>query len=214
MNGIRTRFKASDPRITKHGMASTPIYKRWHAMKERCSDKAKGKTRKTYYERGIRVCERWSRFDNFIADMGMPPNASASIDRIDNDGDYTPSNCRWATRKQQANNTSANRIIEFNGESRTISEWALVIGIKPNTLQYRIKRGIPLNRALVAEMPKGARAKQKLERERTCMECGKTFLPRVAQIRAGRGKFCSHKCQGTYKAHARLALAGKLTLTR
>jgi hypothetical protein len=94
-----------------------------------------------YKGRGIKVCERWQNsFMAFYSDMGDCPEGM-SLDRIDNDGDYTPENCRWATAPTQNNNRSSNRIITFNGESKTIAEWARVSGIDPRTIWKRLYRG-------------------------------------------------------------------------
>lgn len=125
-----------------HGMSRTRTYRIWHGMRQRCSDAAKGKVRRNYFDKGIRVCERWEQFENFFADMGEAPEGM-SIDRIDGNGNYEPGNCRWATPIQQGNNTSSNVSIEHRGEKKTISEWAREIGVKANTLLYRIRRNLP-----------------------------------------------------------------------
>lgn len=197
--GKSTRFKPGDPRVVTHGMSKTPMYKAWHTMKTRCSGKAIGKTRKTYFERGIRVCDRWQKFENFLDDMGLPPGNDYSIDRIDNDGDYEPGNCRWATWEQQANNTSTNHVVEFHGQSKTVAQWAKEVGIKPNTLLHRLRRGIALERAMHKRMPPNRKSRSKQARRRPCVVCGETFVPRVSQVRRGGGRFCSQRCWGSYR---------------
>lgn len=118
----------------------TGAYSSWMNMKHRCSN-PETRMFKYYGGRGIKVCERWKDFTNFLADMGEPPTRKHSIDRINNDGDYEPSNCRWATRKEQASNKRSNILMTLNGKTQTLTEWAIEIGVKPNTVICRLRRG-------------------------------------------------------------------------
>lgn len=121
-------------------------YQAWADMKSRCSNPRQPKF--AYYGgRGITVCERWLKFENFLADMGEAPEG-LTLDRINNDGNYEPSNCRWATRFEQSNNTRLTSRITFNGATLSRSEWARRLGISSDTLAHRLKRGWPLEKAL------------------------------------------------------------------
>lgn len=91
---------------------------------------------------GIRVCQRWNEFKNFIADMGERPFGT-SLDRIDNDGDYQPSNCRWTTYQEQARNKRATVLIEHAGERRCLKEWCERLGLNYRNVHKRIRRGTP-----------------------------------------------------------------------
>lgn len=134
----------------RHGFASGPkqerIYYVWKLIKQRCLNPNRPDF-KHYGGRGIELCERWQRFENFLADMGLPPTTGHSIDRIDNNIGYFQANCRWATRVQQCNNRRSNRIIEFCGKKLTIREWESKLGFKEGTLWWRINNGWPLERA-------------------------------------------------------------------
>lgn len=107
---------------------------------------------KFYGGRGIRVCERWQSFTNFLADMGERPDRM-TLERIDSNGPYSPENCRWATRAEQMQNTRRNRKLTFGGKTMCLSEWARLINIPVTTLVNRLKKGTPLERALRAVMP-------------------------------------------------------------
>lgn len=119
-----------------HGMAKTPTYSSWHGMLQRCTNPNNPRW-KRYGGRGITVSERWLKFENFLEDMGVRPKG-LSIERINNNGNYEPSNCKWATRREQQGNTSFNQLLTFNGETDHLAGWARRLGIKPDTLYSRI----------------------------------------------------------------------------
>jgi len=100
-----------------------------------------------YAKRGITVCERWNKFENFLADMGERP-AGTSLDRIDNDKGYYPENCRWADAKTQSRNKSNNSVFEINGETKTLVEWSEVYSISYMALKQRVRFGMPILEAL------------------------------------------------------------------
>lgn len=124
-------------RNCSHGLSHTPAYRAWAGIIQRCRN-PQSKAYGHYGGRGIKVCERWFRFENFYADMGDAPSPKHSIDRIDNDGDYTPENCRWATWLEQSNNKRMNRQVTWQGETKTISEWARDMGLQRSSLVYRL----------------------------------------------------------------------------
>lgn len=125
---------------TTHGQAPgsgrSKTYAIWNRMVDRCTNPAATCFHR-YGGRGIMVCPQWRRFENFFADMGARPSLQHSLDRIDNDGNYEPSNCRWATPREQANNTSRNRKLTWQGRTQTIAEWSRELGIKYSTLNNR-----------------------------------------------------------------------------
>lgn len=143
------RKRVSQSRI-KHGGSMTSEYRIWTHIKSRCLNK-KVPEYKHYGGRGISICDRWREsFENFIADMGSRPSALHSIDRIDNNGNYEPSNCRWSTQKEQTNNTRANRKVLIDSETKNMTQWADSIGIKKEIIFKRLKRGISGKRLLEA----------------------------------------------------------------
>jgi len=127
---------------------STKEYHIWMGMRDRCRN-PNNKAYRFYGAKGITVCKRWDEdFSNFLADMGKRPSPAHSIDRIKSTGNYEPSNCRWATMKEQQNNRIDNRIIEFNGQSMTVARWANHLGIPPYILGNRLSRGWSEERAI------------------------------------------------------------------
>jgi len=119
----------------------TKTYDAWKKMRLRCSSNSENQDRKNYFERGIRVCERWANnYDAFYEDMGESPKGT-SLDRIDNNKNYEASNCRWATMKQQQRNKRNNVLIEFKGQIKTVAEWAEITGIEVSIIGKRFKKG-------------------------------------------------------------------------
>ena len=130
-----------------HGMKGTPEYNIWKSMTQRCKN-PNDPGFHNYGGRGISVCKRWLKFENFIADMGKKPHPKLSIERRDNDLGYTPDNCYWASKKTQMNNKRTNHLITHNGETHTLSEWSEITGISYTTLRARRRRGWSASRAL------------------------------------------------------------------
>ena len=138
--------------FTKHGHAKnnqkSRIYRTWVHMVQRCINPSDKKYTR-YGGRGIIVCKRWMKFENFLKDMGEPLTKNHSIDRIDNNGDYCKSNCRWATSKQQSRNTSKNRLITYNGEAKCLAQWSEETGIRRSTIASRLASGWPIEKVFV-----------------------------------------------------------------
>jgi len=117
-------------------------------MKQRCFNPSF----KNYHRwggRGITICDRWiDSFENFYADLGDKPSKSHSLDRADNDGNYTPENCRWATREEQDNNRSDSRLITYKGETMTATQWGKRLDVNPRMLTERLSRGWSIEKTL------------------------------------------------------------------
>lgn len=123
-------------RATTHGGYETPEHRVWASMLSRIRNpNSPGYER--YGGRGISLCDRWLRFENFLSDMGPRPEGT-SIDRINNSLGYFPENCRWATATEQGRNKGNNRLLEYQGQVKTISEWAGILGIRYTTLYMRV----------------------------------------------------------------------------
>lgn len=143
-----------------HGLAGTPTYASWCSMKSRCLNPNYPKF-KDYGARGIKIYDRWEKFENFLADMGERPKGK-TLDRIENDGDYEPANCRWATPRQQGNNQRTNHLINFGGQTKSIAQWCRHYGIGG----------------------KGSRGQSIVRcRIRDCLKAGRKITPRVFDLR-------------------------------
>lgn len=136
--GCLSKERRRTNRVT-HGKARTPEYNIWTGMLKRCrnpNDASFG----NYGGRGIRVCERWNSFENFIADMGPRP-PGLTLERRDNAGDYSPENCCWAAYTVQARNRRNNRMLTANGETKCMAEWTDSLGGHITLVRQRLRRG-------------------------------------------------------------------------
>lgn len=142
----------------KHGHGAVgrqaPEYFGWCGMRGRCNNPS-DKSYPHYGGRGIRVSERWDNFAAFLADMGPKPGPEYSIDRINNDGNYEPGNCRWATAKQQHRNKRSNRHLAFRGRTQCIAAWAEELGIGENVIHHRLNAGYSVEAALGTDVLPG-----------------------------------------------------------
>ena len=151
MNGSNLRrgvSKSCGCTLKKHGMFGTPEYRIWDSMVRRCHN-PKHQAFKDYGGRGITVCASWRKFENFFQDMGRAP-PGMWLDRINNNGNYEPGNCRWATPTQQGRNKRTNRLLTVGDVTATVPEWAERSGLKRTTIKERLRRGWSPLRAVTA----------------------------------------------------------------
>lgn len=127
--------------VTKHGMSRSYTYVSWGAMIQRCTN-PNNSDYKNYGERGINVCNSWLKFGNFFRDMGIRPKG-LTLDRINNSCNYSKANCKWATRIQQARNMRRNKMVEYQGKTKCLSEWVEISGIKRSILSNRLNHYPP-----------------------------------------------------------------------
>lgn len=122
-------------------------YRAWRNMRQRCCNK-KAPNYGRYGGRGIKICNQWESFEVFLEDMGLRPTAGHTLERRDNDADYEPGNCYWATRDVQVNNTRRNVKLEFDGQALTIAQWSKKTGIPYDTIRARYRYGWPTEEIL------------------------------------------------------------------
>ena len=144
--------------VTKEPKSSAKSYSRpyniWSSMRQRCSNPNAANYFR-YGAKGITVCERWKKFDNFISDMGEPPTGRHTLDRIDPHGDYTPENCRWADLETQFNNKRNNVHITAFGKTQTIAQWVRETGLSRDMIKHRIFE-MKLSPEEALKMPQGS----------------------------------------------------------
>lgn len=140
------KSEKSSEAMFKHGLKRSRAYAVWSSMIQRCTDH-KHKYFSDYGGRGIHVCDEWRDFRRFHADMSDPP-FGLTLERIDNALGYSPKNCRWATRSEQANNRRSTRVLTLNGERRPLMEWAGLLNLNPYTIRTRLGRGASDEQAL------------------------------------------------------------------
>lgn len=150
---------ASGIRKMKHGQSGdkTPEYVAWKAMRRRCYQ-PRSPHFEDYGGRGIAVCEHWKDFLAFLADMGQRPSPRHSLDRFpDNNGNYEPGSCRWATSAEQGSNKRNNVMLSHQGLTMTLSEWARHLEMSQATLWDRLARGLPPERILTTTRERNRR---------------------------------------------------------
>lgn len=151
--GCKSRETAIETHTT-HGLSTSTEYKIWQAIRQRCENPRNGSFYR-YGARGIELVERWQTFENFYADMGPRPGKEFSVERAALDGPYSPENCTWEDVKTQANNTSRNHVISYNGLDGTMAQWAELLGMSYNAFTGRILGGWTTEQAIT--IPRGGR---------------------------------------------------------
>lgn len=174
--------KQQRPGQKTHGLIKHPIYKLWSGMIQRCTNK-KMKQYRWYGGRGVSVYNPWRDFELFYEwcnDNGW--SRGLELDRIDNDGNYEPSNCRFVTHKENMRNTRANKIIVYNGEKHCIAEWADILGLSFSVLQSRIYRGWDTKRAFttpVSQTSKYAGINYSKSKKKWIARCGEGYKTHI-----------------------------------
>lgn len=147
----RSRYvKRNNPNYRFHGEATkkegeTSEYIAWKAMKQRCTQPKY----KYHYGRGIRICDKWfNNYPAFLADMGRKPTAAHTLERIDNNGNYEPDNCKWATRAEQVTNYRRNRYVIYKNVKYTAKQFSQLVGLTNSQVIYRLNQGKTIEQIL------------------------------------------------------------------
>lgn len=158
MENMKTKMHHCGRMVVMHGRTKTKEYFAWRSMITRC------RKYPTYLAKSIQVCEEWKLdFMKFLSDMGEAPTKLHTLDRIENNGHYCKENCRWATTKVQNRNYSQNVVIEFDGISMTVTEWAEKLKLNRHLVYDRLERGWSVERSLTTPlvMVKGRRKRKR-----------------------------------------------------
>lgn len=167
----------------KHGRRHTPTYAVYLAMKQRCTN-PKDRSYCNYGGRGINISKEWGEsFENFFADMGEAPKGK-SLERLNNEVGYCKENCAWVGRKQQARNTRRNRHLEFRGETKTLAEWAEILGVNADAVRGRIDRdGWSIEKALSTPFERKIISPEQIRQIIELREGGLTFKEISARVK-------------------------------
>jgi len=156
-------FYKRNPDWKRGVVAGMPEYQSWRMMIQRCTN-PKRKGYQHYGGRGITVCDRWRHsFEAFLSDVGERP-PETELDRIDNDGNYEPGNCRWASASENSNNKSTNLLIEYDGRIQTATEWARETGVSRQVIRSRLAAGWPLDKVLSKQLFRGGQGPNSVSR--------------------------------------------------
>lgn len=136
----RKKYGSKHPRF-KHGLSYSPQYFIWQAMKRRCFNK-NDKSYKNYGARGITICRQWLSFSNFYKDFGVTYKKGLSIERIDNNGNYEPNNCKWIPTPEQGKNRRTVKLFTYQGATHNVSEWERKLSLKPDFINSKLRKGL------------------------------------------------------------------------
>lgn len=191
-------IKSRKPSIT-HGMTHTRIYRIWGGIKTRCLND-RDRAFRNYGARGIRICRRWMRFENFLADMGQPPSDEHEIERIDNNAGYRPDNCKWILPTEQNRNKRNNVWLEHGGRRMILADWARELGLAQASIRHRIAIGMPIEQALSPIRSPGVSFRPRPLR--TSCKRGHPYSGLNVGQSSHRGRFCK-KCMAMAQARHR-----------